>query len=204
MLNVSSMMLIPGKILINIFLYLAYKISNFYFSCSTLKSETYDTFTMFERFCVPQDVTLINKLGETFSGVNIESILEGIANAKSLIFFSIILAFISSFLFSFLLETCAGIIITITVVAFYAGLGFLTYVSYVKKNYHLAIYEKDNTQSVAEKLHKFFKVTFWILVTILSISICVMVCLFSRVVLAVKVIKVSTHCKTILIYLGCC
>jgi hypothetical protein len=91
---------------------------------------------MFNRFCIPQEANLINKLGETFSGMNMESILEGIANAKWMIFFSILIAFVSSFLFSFFLETCAGIVITITIAGFYAGLGFLTYICYTKKNYH--------------------------------------------------------------------
>jgi len=91
---------------------------------------------MFNRFCVPQDATLINKLGETFSGVNMELILEGIGNAKWMILSSILLAFIFSYVFSFFLETCAGIVITITVIGFYMGVALVSYVCYTKKNHH--------------------------------------------------------------------
>lgn len=145
---------------------------------------------MFERFCIPQDATLINKLGETFSGLNMESILEGIGNAKWMIFSSILLAFISSFLFSFFLETCAGVVITITIIGFYAGLGFLTFVCWTKKGYHQAIYDKDNTESVALKLAKFFKISFYICASLLTVSLCLLVCFLSRIVIAIKVIKV--------------
>lgn len=148
---------------------------------------------MFSRFCMPQDASLVNKLNEKFSGIDMETILEGIGNAKWMIFGSILLAFISSYLFSFFLETCAGIVITITIAGFYAGLAFLTYICWNKESHYRSIYDKDNTESVALKLAKFFKATFWICLTILCLSLCLLLCFFSRIVLAVKVIKVSSE-----------
>jgi hypothetical protein len=141
---------------------------------------------------------MINKLNEKFSGVDMETILEGIGNAKAMIFSSILLAFVSSFLFSFFLETCAGVVVTITMAGFYAGLGFLTYICWSKETHHMSIYNKDNTETVALKLAKFFKLSFWICVTILAISLCLLMCFFSRIVLAVKVIKVSRNLRLFL------
>lgn len=141
---------------------------------------------------MPQESDLVNKINENFSGVDMETIFEGIGNAKWMIFASIILAFISSFLFSFFLETCAGIVVTITIIGYFAGMGFATYFTFKKKNYHKDIYDKDNTEKVAHKLYKFFNLIFWICVTLLSISVCMLLCFFSRIVLAVKVIKVNS------------
>ena len=120
-----------------------------------------------------------------------ESILEGIGNAKWLILASVLMAFIASYLFSFFLETCAGIVIAITMIGFYAGLAFLCFISYKKKAEHKAIYDKDNSESIALKLSKFFNLVFWITLSILILSTCLLLCFFSRIVLAVKVIKVS-------------
>lgn len=128
-----------------------------------------------------------------------------------MILLSILLAFLSSFIFSFLLETCAGIIITITMIAFYLGLGFLTYVTYTKKKYHQDIFDKNNTETVSEKLAKFFKICFYICVTTLSITLCFLLCFFTRIVLAVKIIKVNPILNEKYIFyshfiylLGCC
>ena len=101
------------------------------------------------------------------------------------------MAFLSAFLFSFFLENCAGIVITITMVGFYASLIYLIYITNLKHKDYKAKFEADNTDSMSERLAKFFKASFWICVGVFAITTCFLLCLFSRILLAIKIIKVS-------------
>lgn len=104
---------------------------------------------------------------------------------------SVLLAFLSAFLFSFFLENCAGIVITITMIGFYAGLIYLILTTNSKHKEYKAKFEADNSDTMSERLAKFFKICYWICVVVISITSCFLLCLFSRILLAIKIIKVQ-------------
>lgn len=167
------------------------------FSCDPLKDETYPSFDLFNRFCIPKQSDLIEKLGKTnLGGTNMEQVIEGISKAKYVIMGSILLAFLSAFLFSFFLENCAGIVITITMIGFYAGLIYLVYITNIKHKEYKTKSEADSSDTMSERLAKFFKACFWMCVGVLAITSCFLLCLFSRILLAIKVIKVSLRSKS--------
>ena len=120
-----------------------------------------------------------------------EQIIDGIQKAKYVIMGSVLLAFLSAFLFSFFLENCAGIVITITMIGFYAGLIYLVYITNTKQKEYKTKFETDSADKTSERLARFFKVCFWMCVGVLAITTCFLLCLFSRILLAIKVIKVS-------------
>ena len=124
-------------------------------------------------------------------GTNIEQILESVSKAKYVILGSVLLAFLSAFIFSFFLENCAGIVITITMIGFYCGLVYLIYITYTKEKEYKAKFEADGSDSMSGRLAKFFKISFWICVSVFAITSCFLLCLFSRILLAIKIIKVS-------------
>ena len=146
---------------------------------------------MFDRFCIPTQSTLLTKISEKFSGLQIETFIESIGNTKKLILYSVAFAFVYAYLFSFFLEYCAALVVLITMIGFYVGMAFLTYLTRVKYNHYKAIVEKNLQDAESRKKMKFFNVLFWVCVGLITVTLCFVLCFWNRIVLAIKVIKVS-------------
>ena len=162
-----------------------------FYSCSELTSLSYPTITMFDRFCVPSESALVQKISSLFSGFNIEDMLESAVEAKWIILLSVLTSFVVAFIFSFLLEYCATLIVFLTVTGFYAGLGFIICFSWAKQAQQDAILAKDANNQEAIKSKKFWRLIFWVAITLVFVTTCVVCCMISRIVLAIKVIQVS-------------
>lgn len=160
------------------------------FRCSELTKETYPTHGMFERFCIPSKGALLDKISETFSSMNIETIFENIGTTKNLILISILISFIAAYVFSFFLEHCAGVIVFATLIGFYVGVIFLNYILYQRWMTHKAASEKDPKDEIAKKNMKLFKFFFWALVCFICLTLCFLLCFFNRLLLSIMIIQV--------------
>lgn len=148
--------------------------------------KAYKTHTFFNRFCIPKDTALFSKVAEKFSMISIETILESFVATKNVIGMSILIAFIIAFLFSFLLEKCTSVIVTISILGFYgatAYLAFLTHKGYMQ-------FEGSDSHE-DQKKYKLLKAVFFFILVFLAISVCAICCLWSKIFLAVKIIAVS-------------
>ena len=79
----------------------------------------------------------------------------------------------------------------VTVTGFYAGLGFIICFSWAKQAQQDAILAKDANNQEAIKSKKFWRLIFWVAITLVFVTTCVVCCMISRIVLAIKVIQVS-------------
>lgn len=145
----------------------------------------YKTTTFFNRFCIPVDSKSFAKVTTLFSRFSIETFLESLRESSNIILSSVLIACVLSFIFSFLLEKCAAVVVMFSLVGFYAATGYLGYFSYKKYK----SYEGKDTHA-DQKNYKFFKGVFFILCAFAAIISCMVCCLWSRLVLAVKIIGV--------------
>lgn len=146
---------------------------------------------MFERYCIPTQGEFLDKISEKFSGLGVETFLENIGTTKKLILASILFSFISAYLFSFFLEYCASVIVFLTLIGFYIGMGFLVYISWTRWRIHKEMFEKNSKDATAEKNMKLYKLIFYCTVGFTSLTLCILLCFFNRLVLAIMVIKVN-------------
>lgn len=155
----------------------------------------YKTYTFFDRFCLPKDSSLFSQIAQKFSIVSLETILESLIATKDVIGISILIAFIISFIFSFLLEKCTSVIVTISIAGFYVASGYLAFLTH--KGYK-GFEGSDSHED--QKKYKLLKAVFFFICVLMAISVCAMCCLWSKILLAVKIIAVILSSIT---HLGC-
>lgn len=152
--------------------------------CSDITA--YESTTFFNRFCIPTDTKLFSKVSTLFSKVSIETFLESLSETKNIILASVLIAFVLSFIFSYLLEKCAAVVVTISLVGFYIASGYLGFICF--KSYKDLEGKEDHSDV---KKYKFYKAVFFILCAFALVVTCMICCLWSRLVLAVKIIGVN-------------
>lgn len=158
-------------------------------SCSML--ESYEGFVFLDAFCVPTRTEILSKIGGTFSGINVQSVMESIFQNKSIFLMCVGVAFGLSFLYSTLLEYCTWIIVVATVVSIFVGGIFLSILSW--QHYRKLLAQPTSTDGKEQMIsdanfYKWISIAIWILLAILLL---VILCLYSRIVLAVHVIMAA-------------
>jgi len=151
---------------------------------------SYTAHSVFERFCVPAKATDFALISKVFSKYSIENHIESISASKYLILISVGIALLISFVFSYLLEKCAGVVVTLALVGFYAAAGYLSYISWKGMNENKDFGENDALKRSKYKLYRGLLGFLAISIAILSCMIC---CFWSRLILAVKVISAAAE-----------
>ena len=123
-----------------------------------------------------------------FSKFSIEKHIETVADAQNAILASIAIAVIISFLFSWFLEKCASVIVTLALISFYAGAGYLSFVSWKGMQAN-----KNSDDKIKQSKFKLYKSLLTFLVAAMSVMACMICCFWSRLVLAVKIISAAAE-----------
>jgi hypothetical protein len=177
------------------------------FSCTDLK--TYNTYSV-ANFCVPNAEENLKKIADAFKQTTvIETAFSSLKTTSNLIWGSVIFSIIFSFFFSWLLEKCAGVVVAVSIIGFYAGAIYTSFVCYTnfKSNQELVNKDPDAVNFMAKNKMRFYQVSLFSISAVLSVVTCMICCLWSKLVLATKVIGVSTllSCICLLItFIGCC
>lgn len=158
-------------------------------SCDNLVA--YDSKVFAGGFCLPTEKTLLAKISSLFSGINLESCVEAVYENRAVILGSILFAFMLSYFFSFFLQHCTWCIVIVAVAGVYGLGGYISIISW--QRYKELKQEAESSESVEEGLssanfYKWLAIGLW---TSLTLILLVSVCLFSRIKLAVNVIKAA-------------
>lgn len=88
-------------------------------------------------FCLPSVQSNLKKVANAFKQTGrIESIYQSLKTTKNLIWASIAFSFIFSYFFSWLLEKCAGVVVTVSIIGFYLGAGYMGYISFTNYKHY--------------------------------------------------------------------
>lgn len=172
--------------------------------CSNLN--TYDSSVLLNRFCMPSNQTVLQKISSLFSGFNLESVTESIYANRYIIFVSIGLAFALSYAFTVFLQYCTWLLVLISIVGIYVvGIGgglmcWNKYKSIRDQEVPSGSSGSDNNESSA-KFYKYMALAVWICVFLFTL---VIIFAFSEIRLAVSVIQsaadyVSDHKSVVFI-----
>jgi len=142
---------------------------------------------------------MLATIGKLFSGFNIEAILNSVWLNRWIIVSCIGLAFLLGYFFSLFMQYCTWLIVMVSFLGIFGIGGFLSYLAW---NKHKDLQDKLSTETdpaIREDLdsdctfYKYIAIGLWV---ILGISFLVLVCLFDRVILAVKVIQAAADFVT--------
>ena len=150
--------------------------------CSTLKS--YAT-TAVSEYCIPDISKYMEGFNEKMKGLGAETVIQDISNSWVLFLICMAAAFFISLIYCFLLEYCAGLIITVLIIALFAGLATLGY--FFKEEYE-EIHSGQRPSSDSENFYYYLWIICWVLAGVL---VCMVCCLWSRIVLAVQIIQAT-------------
>jgi hypothetical protein len=146
----------------------------------------YETFSA-TRFCLPNASESLQNLGDAFNqSTGWEVAYSSIETTYPVILGSLGFAFIISFFFSWVLQHCAGVVVAICVIGFYVGAGFLGFISY--KNFKAI--DINETDPVLKAKRRFFQISMFTIIGVLSIVSCALCCFWSQIKLATQIIGV--------------
>lgn len=160
--------------------------------CSQVQS--YSSYVLMKRFCIPNEQTMLEKVASLFSGFNLESIIESMILNKWIILSSVGIAFLLGYFFTFVLQYCTWLLVIISIAGIFAVGIFLSISSW--KKYHTIKAQpvdpnnpssQGNITSSAN-FYKWVAIGLWAGMGLLALSLC---CLFNRIRLAVKVITAA-------------
>lgn len=152
----------------------------------------YETGTAFKSFCVPNKQELLSKVASMFAGFNIQSIFTSLYINRFVFLACIGVAFLISYLFTYLLDWFTWLIVLISIVGTFAigiYLSILSWKRYQKlKNEPMGDENKDNLEGNAS-IYKWIAISLWIILTLLLLML---MCLFDRVKLATECIQAAS------------
>jgi len=160
-----------------------------------LTTETYASYLLLKRFCLPTDETLSERIKTAYSTLDLNGAIEELNEDKYAILLSIPIALIISYLFSFFLEKCTGVIVWGSILMFFVGYSLLCFLCWRQRGVYLARSEKTyETQEVRDsnaRSAKYFTYIFYTMIIIEAIILLLLCCLIGRIQIAIGVIKVS-------------
>ena len=161
--------------------------------CSDIVS--YETTDFLSGFCVPTSQELLVKVGSLFSGLNIESFLESVFLNKFILCMAVGVAFALSYMYSVLLEYCTWLIVTISILGIFAAGIFLSILSWRRYKELMSSPPADGQDQYSSNasFYKWVAIVLWIF---LSLLLLIIVCLFSRIQLAIHVIMAAADFVT--------
>ena len=139
---------------------------------------------------MPTNFELFDRVIETFTGLSVESFIDSIELSLKYILYAVLIAFVFSFLMTFFLEKCTGVLVTIAILGFFTAAGFLCYICWGKYNELEAAIPTSDDKEKAERAAKIMKIVAYSLTAITACLVCLTCCLLSRIFLACKIISV--------------
>ena len=153
--------------------------------CSKL--EPYETKLIAERFCMPYSDSIKSSINKKLSGARIETVIDDLKSSWVLFLIALLAALVMSVIFSYLIQWCAGLIITVIILGLIGSLlvlGFLLRSEGIKRE------ARNDDQAI------YFTVGSWIcfgLDIFFFFSLC---CLWSRISLAISIIQATSEMIT--------
>jgi len=141
--------------------------------------------TAVTEFCIPDVSDYMKGFNEKLKDLGSETLVQDISNSWMLFLICLGAAFLISALYCLLLEYCAGLIITILIVALLGGLITL---GFLLKAEHDGIQSGERPGSDNKDFYKWGYIISWVLAGVLTCLVC---CMWSRIVLAVKIIQAT-------------
>ena len=136
-------------------------------------------------FCIPSAKDFIQGFNEKLKGIGSETAVEDISNSWDLFLICLVCAFVISAIYCYMLEYCAGLIITTLILTLFGGLIFLGFL--LRKEYRqLDASERPSTDN--KQVYYYGHILCWVLAGVLAVAVC---CMFSRISLAIKIIQAT-------------
>ena len=159
--------------------------------CGDLTS--YPTNTFLGKFCTPTDPALLDTIGSTFSGINLESSIQSIVTNKYVFLVCLGMSILLAFVYSKLMQYCTWLVVIASGIGIFVGGGFLSYLSW---NRYKMLVDQPQAQNpgTQEQLlsnanfYKWIAIVLWV---ILGLLLLIVLCLYTRIKLAIHVIQSS-------------
>ena len=152
-------------------------------SCNKLRLQASHSFG--KRFCWPSNNILTNTAKTQFKALGKEEIFGDIVDAWPVYLVSILVGFVVSLLFLWLLEQCALFIVTTVIILFIAGLTVLGWLFY--QNYN-DLLKDDNPHNDNDTTYLYLSYAVWGVMALFVIMFC---CLWTRIKLAARIIQAT-------------
>lgn len=149
------------------------------------KVQVFDTFLVANSYCVPRNKEGIKSIKTNALFQGFDKRVEDIADVWPIYFICVGFAFLISAAYCYLLEHCAGIVITVLIVTLLAALIYLGVLMWRK---YQKIHNDDDPDDSGENWFYYGAIIFWCLAGYLSLMVC---CLWGRITLAISVIRAA-------------
>lgn len=137
------------------------------------------------RFCLPQLKEAMAVVKNKLNGIGWEVVYGDIVDSWLLLVIAFFLSFVLSILYCYLLEHCAGVIVTLVIVLFFV---LIILLGYLCLRSHLALKTNDDPSDDNDKHFLIGCIVLWSLALILALCVC---CLWSRIQIAILVIEAT-------------
>jgi hypothetical protein len=141
--------------------------------------------TAVAEFCIPDVSEYMNGFNDKLKDLGGETVVQDISNSWMLFLICLGAAFLISALYCLLLEYCAGLIITLLILALFGGLITL---GFLLKGEYDGIQSGERPGSDNKDFYKWGYITSWGLAGLLGCLVC---CMWSRIALAIKIIQAT-------------
>ena len=151
-------------------------------SCDTVVA--YPT-VRFIDFCVPYSKDAMNEISDKLKGLNLENISKDIQNAWASFLVAAAVAFLISAAYCYLLEYCAGIVVTVLI---FLLLGALSVFGWLLSTKYNSLENQDEASQENSSYYYWGSIICWTLAGLLALMVC---CLWSRIMLAITIIQAA-------------
>ena len=156
-------------------------------SCDKLYS--YESFPFVDRFCIPYSKDARANVKTKIKGIEAENLTKDIRKFWALFLICIAVAFLISAAYCYLLEYCAGFVVTVLIIALLCGLTALGFLFNTKYNGIM----NDNDPENDSEFYNYCAIDFWSMAGILTLMVC---CRWSRIMLAITIIQAAADFVT--------
>lgn len=144
-----------------------------------------ESYTFAKRFCWPKNSKMEETTKEKFAQLGQQEAYGDIIDSWKVFLLCAAIAFVISLVYLFILEKCAGVVITLVIVLFMAGLTFLAYFFHKK---HKELKTDSDPHNDDSKLYLYLTFAVIGIEVILLLCFC---CLWSRITLAARIIEAT-------------
>ena len=156
-------------------------------SCDKLYS--YESFPFVDRFCIPFSKDAMAHVKTKIKGIEAENVTKDIRKSWALFLICIAVAFLISAAYCYLLEYCAGFVVTVLIIALLCGLTALGFLFNTKYNGIM----NDNDAENDSEFYNYCAIACWSMAGILTLMVC---CMWSRIMLAITIIQAAADFVT--------
>lgn len=145
---------------------------------------TYETYTFIDRFCIPYSSSAVTEIKSKLQGMEVENFANDIKKSWLVFLICLATAFIVSAVYCYLLEYCAGVVVTVLILGL---LGALTFLGFLFNSKYKDIINDDDPANDSD-FYYWCSIACWVLAGVLSLLVC---CMWSRIMLAIKIIQAA-------------